>query len=143
MAQLVREEIQTSGLDRRFRLARLKLGKNVTGADIAAGELVLIGLPNQPPEICFLECSEARDETLRRPGGKLFQLPAGHCTNITPYTRFPKMASREGQTFTHFISMEYTPDTAWNIFRDKVENSRRTPHWCSLWGRRSRSPLCT
>ena len=80
MAQLVREEIQTSGLDRRFRLARLKLGKNATGADIAAGELVLIGLPNQPPENCFVECAETRDVTLRRPGGKLLHLPAGHCT---------------------------------------------------------------
>ena len=38
MAQLVREEIQTSGLDRRFRQARLKLGKNESGSDIAAGD---------------------------------------------------------------------------------------------------------
>ena len=98
MAQLVREKIQTSGLDRRFRQARLKLGMNGSGADIAAGDLVLIGLPNQPPEICFVECTEARDVTLCRPGGKLLQLPTGHCTNITPYARCPKMAAREGQT---------------------------------------------
>ena len=121
MTQLVKEEIQTSGLKRRFRQARLKLGKNHLGADIAAGDLVLIGLPNQPPEICFVENAEARDVTLPRSGGKLLQLPAGHCTNITPFAHGPKMASREGQTFTHFISMECTPNTAWDVFREKVE----------------------
>ena len=94
----MREEIQTSGLKRRFRQARLKLGKNHSGADISVGDLVLIGLPNQPPEICRVESAEARDVTLRRSGGKLLQLPAGHCTNITPLAHDPKMASREGQT---------------------------------------------
>ena len=59
MDQLVREEIQTSGLDRRFMQARLKLGVNGSGADIATGDLVLIGLPNQPPEICRM-CRGAR-----------------------------------------------------------------------------------
>ena len=112
MAQVVKEEIQTSGLERRFRQARLRLGKNHSGADISVGDLVLIGLPNQPPEICRVESAEARDVTLRRLGGKLLQLPAGHCTNITPLAHAPKMASREGQAFTHFISMECTPDMA-------------------------------
>ena len=54
MAQLVKDKIQSSGLERRFRQAKLRLGKNQSGADIAAGDLVLIGLPNQPPEICFV-----------------------------------------------------------------------------------------
>ena len=84
MAQLVKEEIQTSGLERRFWQTRLRLGKNQSGADIAAGDLVLIGLPNQPPEICLVESAEVRDVTLRQSGGKLLQLPAGHCTNIPP-----------------------------------------------------------
>ena len=65
MAQLVTEEIQTSGLERRFRQARLKLGKNHSGADISVGDLVLIRLPNQPPEICRVESAEAWDVTLR------------------------------------------------------------------------------
>ena len=49
MAQLVKEDIQTSV--KRFRQARLKLGKNEMAAELAAGDLVLIELPNQSPEI--------------------------------------------------------------------------------------------
>ena len=31
-------------------------------------------------------------------------------------------ASREGQNFTHFISMECLPDNAWNKFKEKVQS---------------------
>ena len=98
--------------------------------------MVLIGLPNQLPEICFVENAEARDVTLRQSGGNLLQLPAGQCTNITPFARGPKMASREGQTFTHFISMECTPDMAWDVFREKVEALREDATLVFLMGKK-------
>ena len=99
MTQLVKEEIQTSGLKRRFRQARLKLGKNHLGADIAAGDLVLIGLPNQPPEICFVENAEVGDVTLRTPGGRGIGLPNGKENEghlYAPHHRHPPPEGRRG-----------------------------------------------
>ena len=99
MAQVVREEIQTSGLERRFRQARLRLGKNHSGADISVGDLVLIGLPNQPPEICFVENAEVRDVTLRTPGGRGIGLPNGKENEghlYAPHHRHPPPEGRRG-----------------------------------------------
>ena len=46
------------------------------------------------------------------------------------------MATRKGQTFTHFISMECTPDRAWDVFREKVEALQQDAALVFLMGKK-------
>ena len=92
---------------------------NGSGADIAAGDLVLIGLPNQPPEICRM-CRGARCNITptrgQAPSVTYWPLYQHH-----PLRSLPQDGRQGGADLTHFISMECTPNTAWDIFSEKVE----------------------
>ena len=47
-------------------------------------------------------------------------MPMGACTVTTSRTLTPQKASREGGAFTHFISLECSPDSEWGYFKKKV-----------------------
>ena len=64
---IVMEEIKTS--PERFRQGRMKLASNKTSPSTVTGDIVLTELPNQTPELGYVEFADSRNVTLRRADG--------------------------------------------------------------------------
>ena len=119
MRDIVLEEIKTS--PERFRQGRVKLSSNKTSPPAIRGDIVLTELPNQTPELGYVEFADTRNVTLRRADGRRVQLPLAACTVTSLATLDSEMASRENGQFTHFISLECQKGDEWGPFREEVQ----------------------
>ena len=78
-------------------------------------------LPNQAPELGYVEFADTRNVTLRRADGRRVQLPLAACTVTSAATLDSEIASRENGQFMHFISLECHKDDEWGPFREEVQ----------------------
>ena len=72
MRRIILEEIKTS--PERFRQGRVKPGSNKTSPPATMGDIVLTELPNQIPELGYVELAVSRNVTLCRADGRRLQL---------------------------------------------------------------------
>ena len=96
---------------------KLKLGSNKSSPQVRPGGIVLLELGGKPPQLGVVLSMTQRDVRVRLRQGET-SLALGQCVPITPADRM--WGTRQGETFTHFISLEYKQDETFKNFQKKV-----------------------
>ena len=117
LKEIMMEEIRNEV--NRFRGGQLKLGNNKNSPNANVGGVVLLDLEGQTPQLGVAMAVSQRDVRVRKKNGSEVTLAIGQCVPITPGI---SMASREGETFTHFLSMEIRADEHLNAFQKNLKD---------------------
>ena len=102
----------------RFKAGQLKLGSNKNSPQISPGGIVLLELSGQTPQLGVVLSMNQRDIRVRKQNGGEASLALGQCIPITPSDNM--WGTRQGESFTHFISMEFKQDETFKAFQKKV-----------------------
>jgi 2'-5' RNA ligase len=102
----------------RFRSGQLKLGSNKSSPRCSPGGVVVLDLAGQAPQLGVVLTMTKRDATVRKQHGGVVSLALGQCIPITPAGDM--MGSREGENFTHFVSLEFKQDELFRNFQRKI-----------------------
>ena len=117
LKEIMTEEIRSE--TNRFRSGRLKLGSNKSSPDVNVGGVVLLDLEGRAPQLGVAVAVSQRDVRVRKKNGNEVTLAIGQCIPVTPGV---SMASREGESFTHFLSMEIRVDEHLSTFQKTLKD---------------------
>jgi 2'-5' RNA ligase len=78
----------------------------------------MLDLAGQTPQLGVVLSVSQRDIRVRKQNGGEVSLALGQCIPITPSGNM--LGTRQGESFTHFISMEFQQDEIFKAFQKKV-----------------------
>ena len=117
LKEIMMEEISSE--TNRFRNGQLKLGSNKSSPSVNVGGVLLLDLEGRTPQLGVAVAVSQRDVRVRKKNGNEVTLAIGQCIPITPGAR---MVSREGEVFTHFLSMEIRIDEHLYAFQKTLKD---------------------
>ena len=82
------------------------------------GGILVLDLAGQAPQLGVVLSVNQRDIRVRKQNGGEVSLALGQCIPITPSDNM--LGTRQGESFTHFISMEFKQDETFKAFQKKV-----------------------